>query len=94
MTSMVIEPAAARHHRSETVKRTFGPGRSAGTATTDPVRAAASHRSESCDVLVELAVAEVQSHHVDARPQHLIEDIRRITCRPQRGHDLRSSVHA
>ena len=96
VTSVTIDPAAQLDAAAGNgPARTFGPGRSASTATTDPVRSARlTHGAQPGDVLVERAVAEVEPHDVDAGLQHRVEHLGRVAGRAERGHDLRSSVHA
>ena len=50
--------------------------------------------AEPGDVLVEMAVAEIEAHDIDPCEEHRIEDLGRVTGGAQRGHDLRSRVHA
>ena len=51
-----------------------------------------SHGLEALDVRLQRAVAEVEPHHVDAGEQEVVEHLRRLAGRPQRGDDLRSGI--
>ena len=95
VTMVTVEPAASSTPTSGNgAARTFGPGRSARTAThAASPRCGLTHGAEPGDVLVEMSVAEVEPHDVDTRDQHRVEHVRRVTGRPERGHDLRPGVH-
>ena len=51
------------------------------------------HPRQPAEVLLERAVAEVESDDVDAGVDQAAEDIGAVAGRPERGHDLRAAAH-
>ena len=95
LTTVTVEPAArSTPLAANGAARIFGPGRSARTATTEPVRSAASRTACNRPMWSEsgpwLRLRRTTSTPGD---EHLVEHVRAVGRRAERGHDLRSGVH-
>ena len=51
------------------------------------------HHRRPVDVVLRLAMREVQAHHVHTRPDHPLQDLRRVGGRAEGGNDLGGSGH-